>query len=53
MKAYENPSIETLGTVTELTLLNAKCGGSGDLYVPVSIAQLENQIQPVDHCPAP
>jgi hypothetical protein len=33
MKAYENPTITTLGTVVELTEID-KCGGSGDAYLP-------------------
>lgn len=33
MKAYENPTIETLGTVVELTEID-KCGGSGDAAYP-------------------
>ena len=31
MKAYEDPTIETLGTVAELTQED-KCGGSGDAF---------------------
>lgn len=34
MKAYENPTITTLGTVVELTEKLDKCGGSGDAYLP-------------------
>ncbi|HXR31563.1 MAG TPA: hypothetical protein VN752_10540 [Solirubrobacterales bacterium] len=32
MKAYENPTIVTLGTVVELT--EHKCNGSGDSVFP-------------------
>lgn len=32
MKAYEDPTIRTLGTVSEMT--QAKCGGSGDSAFP-------------------
>lgn len=50
MKAYEDPSIETLGTVAELTMSggHAKCGGSGDTFFP---SILENTIRNVDVCP--
>jgi hypothetical protein len=33
-KAYEEPTIETLGTVSELTESTAKCTGSGDASYP-------------------
>ena len=31
MKAYEDPTIVTLGAVSEMT--QAKCGGSGDAFL--------------------
>ena len=39
MKAYENPTIETLGTVAELTAVVDKCGGSGDSAFPVQLEE--------------
>ena len=34
MKAYADPTIETLGTVAELTAKVDKCGGGGDSAFP-------------------
>lgn len=39
MKAYENPTIETLGTVVELTEVD-KCGGSGDAKFPEILSEV-------------
>jgi hypothetical protein len=46
MKAYENPTIETLGNVAELTQVD-KCGGSGDIYLP----QILSEQFGTPHCP--
>jgi hypothetical protein len=37
MKAYESPTIVTLGAVSEMT--QAKCGGSGDIKFPTILEQ--------------
>jgi hypothetical protein len=48
MKAYEDPTIVTLGTVAELTeTLVDKCGGSGDAAFPDI---LEQRFAPTDTC---
>ena len=47
MKAYADPTIETLGTVAELTAKVDKCGGSGDSAFPDI---LENRTAPHDTC---
>jgi hypothetical protein len=48
MKAYEDPTIVTLGTVAELTeVVVDKCGGSGDAAFPDI---LENRFAPTKTC---
>ena len=47
MKAYADPTIETLGTVAELTAKVDKCGGSGDSAFPDI---LENRFTPSNTC---
>ena len=46
MKAYENPTIVTLGTVAEFTEVD-KCHGSGDTAYP---DVLENRFAPDNEC---
>lgn len=49
MESYTEPTIETLGTVAELTMtLEDKCGGSGDAAFP---QQLEERFAPTGTCP--
>ena len=47
--AYEAPTISTLGTVQDLTLLPAKCGGSGDAFTPAELG-LSPRIDPDGDC---
>jgi hypothetical protein len=39
MKEYTDPTIETLGTVSELTALIDKCGGSADSAFPTLLEE--------------
>jgi hypothetical protein len=46
MKAYDDPTIVTLGTVAELTQVD-KCGGSGDTAYPQI---LDERFAPDNEC---
>lgn len=46
MKEYTDPTIETLGTVAELTQVD-KCGGSADSAFPTL---LEDRFAPDNEC---
>jgi hypothetical protein len=51
MKAYTDPTIETLGTLAELTETENKCGGSGDAFHPQPPnPQLEEKYAPEGEC---
>ena len=42
IESYEGPRVYTLGTVEELTQQNlpAKCGGSGDQFLPTQLSKI-------------